>query len=201
MSGDKLIKPRSLSGNRLRHHTITGLQINLRKLGPVPRATYANRAGAANSAVSATNATNATNAVDAANANTVGGQPPTAFEAASHFVRSGLVKANAGQTVAVASFGPFTLSLTCNDDGAGNVDAELDATSTEANSDGYGIAMTNAGQPYQIIGTSIGTSFAENDDNAADFFTPSGKTYIADLTAGRRYLGAACFANALVSQS
>ncbi len=36
--GDSLIKKHSLSGNRLRNHTLTGNQINLAKLGTVPRA-------------------------------------------------------------------------------------------------------------------------------------------------------------------
>jgi hypothetical protein len=37
-NGDKLIKPNSLSGDRLRHHTVTGQQIDLSRLGRVPRA-------------------------------------------------------------------------------------------------------------------------------------------------------------------
>jgi hypothetical protein len=39
VSGDSLIKKHSLSGNRLRNHTITGKQINMGKLGAVPSAT------------------------------------------------------------------------------------------------------------------------------------------------------------------
>lgn len=35
-SGDKLIAPNSLSGNRLRAHTLTAKQVNLAKLGAVP---------------------------------------------------------------------------------------------------------------------------------------------------------------------
>ena len=35
-SGDKLIAPNSLSGNRLRSHTLTAKQVNLGKLGVVP---------------------------------------------------------------------------------------------------------------------------------------------------------------------
>jgi hypothetical protein len=35
-NGDKLIKPHSLSGNRLRSHTLTAAQINIAKLGTVP---------------------------------------------------------------------------------------------------------------------------------------------------------------------
>jgi hypothetical protein len=68
VNGDKLIKKGTLSGNRLRKQTITGVQVNLRKLGKVPRAGLADRATTATSATSATNAANATNATNAANA-------------------------------------------------------------------------------------------------------------------------------------
>ena len=47
VSGDKLIAKHSLSGNRLRNHTITGKQVNLNKLGKVPTAKSADRAGTA----------------------------------------------------------------------------------------------------------------------------------------------------------
>lgn len=44
VNGDKLIKKDSLSGNRLRSHTVTGRQINLGKLGKVPTAGHADSA-------------------------------------------------------------------------------------------------------------------------------------------------------------
>lgn len=44
VSGDSIIKKQSLSGNRLRNHTLTGTQINLSKLGTVPNANHANNA-------------------------------------------------------------------------------------------------------------------------------------------------------------
>ncbi len=44
MNGDKVIKKGSLSGNRLRSHTITGAQVNLSKLGKVPTARRADLA-------------------------------------------------------------------------------------------------------------------------------------------------------------
>jgi hypothetical protein len=65
MSGDKLIKRHSLSGNRLRGHTLGGAQINLRRLGKVPRAAKAD---------SATKALTATTAQNARNAASVGGR-------------------------------------------------------------------------------------------------------------------------------
>lgn len=61
MSGDKLIKPGSLSGNRLRNRTVTGKQIDLVKLGKVP---------------------NARQADNAPNAAELGGKAPSAYAAA-----------------------------------------------------------------------------------------------------------------------
>ena len=53
MNGDSLIKKNSLSGNRLRKHTLTGKQVNLNKLGVVPRATNATHAASADNAINA----------------------------------------------------------------------------------------------------------------------------------------------------
>jgi hypothetical protein len=50
VSGDKLIKKHTLSGNRLRNHTLTGTQINMSKLGKVPTAATADTAGTAGTA-------------------------------------------------------------------------------------------------------------------------------------------------------
>jgi hypothetical protein len=71
MSGDSLIKKGSLSGNRLRAHTVSGAQVNLAKLGKVPSAAQADSAtsaGHATSADAATNASHAASADSAANA-------------------------------------------------------------------------------------------------------------------------------------
>jgi hypothetical protein len=81
VSGDALIKKNSLSGNRLKNHTVTGTQVNLKKLGKVPSAAKADAATTAGTATSATSATNAnhstsadsaTNATNATNANHAG---------------------------------------------------------------------------------------------------------------------------------
>jgi hypothetical protein len=68
VNGDKLIAKHSLSGNRLRNHSISGAQINVKKLGAVPNANHANDADHATSADSATSANNATNAAHATDA-------------------------------------------------------------------------------------------------------------------------------------
>jgi hypothetical protein len=56
-SGDKIIAKHSLSGNRLRDHTITGHEVNLSQLGKVPSASTADTAARAGSATLATDAT------------------------------------------------------------------------------------------------------------------------------------------------
>ena len=45
VNGDHLIRKNSLSGNRLRNHTLTGLQIRLSELGTVPSAKNADELG------------------------------------------------------------------------------------------------------------------------------------------------------------
>jgi hypothetical protein len=65
VSGDNLIKKGSLSGNRLRAHTLTGTQINMSLLGKVPSATAADAATNATHATSADTATSATHATSA----------------------------------------------------------------------------------------------------------------------------------------
>lgn len=56
VNGDKLIKKNSLSGNRLRNHSVQGSKIKVSSLGTVPNAGHASTAD---------NATNATNAASA----------------------------------------------------------------------------------------------------------------------------------------
>jgi hypothetical protein len=62
VSGDSLIKKSSLSGNRLRAHTVTATQINLATLGKVPSAAQADAAASATHAATADAATTATHA-------------------------------------------------------------------------------------------------------------------------------------------
>jgi hypothetical protein len=90
VSGDKLIKKASLSGNRLRSHTLTGKQVNLARLGQVPSAARAD------TAAEATNATNATNAANATNAGELGGRQPSAYALASLLGTPGPKATNSG---------------------------------------------------------------------------------------------------------
>ena len=70
--GDKIIEKHSLSGNRLKNHTITGTQVNLGKLGTVPSASHADTAGSATTAASASHADTAGSATTAVSASPSG---------------------------------------------------------------------------------------------------------------------------------
>jgi hypothetical protein len=193
VSGDSLIKLRSLSANRLRNHSVTGTQLNLNKLGQVPNAAHAFVAGSSEDAVNAQDAAIATTAKNAA---TLGGQPAAAFDAATNFTRTGLVTAISGQTVPLASFGPFALTLKCT-----GTAAEIDASSSEDHSEALGTPMPTAGTSYQIDHASS-AGFADADKSGA-LITPSGRTYAGVMTVGVNFPGVAdpCVANALISQS
>jgi hypothetical protein len=103
VSGDKVIKKDSLSGNRLRNHTLTGEQIDLAKLGTVPAASFAEGSANATHAESADSATDATNAVNATNATNA-----TTATTATNAVNAGNA-ANVGGVAPVPPAIPMTL--------------------------------------------------------------------------------------------
>jgi hypothetical protein len=149
VGGDSLIKKNSLSGDRLRDGSITGKQIKLSSLGQVP---------------------------SAKNAQELGGHPASYFTGGSSgggsggsgATRSGLMTASGGQTVTLGSFGPFTVTLKCNDDGSGTFDSEIDVTSTAANSEVGGNPLT-AGTPQQIDDAGPDSQFSDSGGSLMDF--------------------------------
>jgi hypothetical protein len=118
VNGDKLIRKGTLSGNRLRKHTITGTQVNLKKLGKVPNAKQAD---------TATHATTATNAVNAINAARAGSS------AATDDLKTWSGTASVGQTVTLITIGPFTISGACTTVG-GQPDAQTQIATSQTNS-------------------------------------------------------------------
>jgi hypothetical protein len=146
VSGDSLIARHSLSGNRLRNRTITGNQIKLSTLATVP------------------------NAKQAVNAADLGGHPASAYAlAGSTVVRSGLITAGGGQTVTVATFGPFTVSLQCNDDSGGTFDAAINVTSSSNASEVFGTPLT-AGTAQQIDDAGPDSQFSDNSGGTFEDF-------------------------------
>ena len=153
VNGDSLIRRDSLSGNRLRNATITGKQIRLSSLGLVPAAKRA------------------------LNATELGGHPASAYALGSSSVtRSGLVTANGGQTVPLGSFGPFKVSLTCNDDGQGTFDASIMVTSSSSNSEVFGSTLT-AGTPQPIDDAGPDSQFEDNAGGTFEEFVAPPDAY------------------------
>ena len=117
-NGDNLIKKDSLSGNRLRGHSVTGKQIDLSKLGTVPAASDAATAGAATTAARATTATNAEN---------LGGSPPSAYLSAS---------GTATDAAKLAAITPDTFATGHANVTTANVSVVTDANLTQLFADG-----------------------------------------------------------------
>ena len=203
VNGDKLIRKHSLSGNRLRNHTITGTQVNLNKLGKVPSAKNADFATAAKTATTAAAATAAVTAATAANATDLGGQPAGAYEPSANLMRTGLVTLTPGQTTTLATFAPFTVTFKCVAGTGSAINAELDASSTVANSIAFGTQLPTAATAVKIMSEPSTAAFSDDDNNTVDFLTPTGSSYEALVSIGHDAAAAAgkCFANAAIFAS
>jgi hypothetical protein len=105
------IKNNAVTGAKIKNGAITGAKVDLSSLGTVPSATNAGHAGSAGSADTATTAANF-----------------------SRYFTSGLIKATPGQTVTLATFGPFTFVGQCNDEGSGSYQATTYLRTSEAHS-------------------------------------------------------------------
>ncbi len=157
-------------------------------------------AGQADAAYNAVVASSALNATDAGNASMLDGLPASAFDSASNVVRSGLVTASGGQTVQVATFGPFTLNLVCTSSGAGSFTAELEASSSQDKSDIATKIVTPAGTSVTVDGPTTGSTSAEAD-STTDFIAPVGGGYQGSLVDGVNAFGSDCYAMALLDKS
>jgi hypothetical protein len=157
------IKKGTLPANRIKKHSITGAQVNLAKLGTVP---------------------------GAENANSLGGQPASAYTGALKVKRSGLVKASKGQTVTILTSGPFTLSLTCEDKGGGVVRDVMVASSTEANS----LLDSSTPGTTREFEAREGTTPKSTTGTARSFIAPSGASLEGISNDGINSLGSDCFA-------
>ncbi|HXO07538.1 MAG TPA: hypothetical protein VN880_05875 [Solirubrobacteraceae bacterium] len=207
-NGDKLIKKGTLSGNRLRKHTLTGTQINVKKLGTVPKATNANHATSATSATSATTATSATNAVNASNASNaaeLNGQPASSYLTTSNKIgTNGIAKstgASAGTNVTLFKTGPFTITMTCTKTATGTT-LDLFGSSTEAKSFITGTFVNNANTPTKLANANVGDptpvpagTAASADDVNIDFEAPSGAQAVLIGADGVNSLNTDCWAN------
>jgi hypothetical protein len=190
VNGDNLIKKGSLSGNRLRNHTITGTQVNLGRLGKVPsarkadsatnasHANSASRATLANSAFTATDATNATNATTASNlAGLTRWRTTVATPGAS---------SSAPNVVALANVGPFTIVGECWMAGA-NTDAATFIRTSAAGSAAQGYSGEGAvpfGPTDGTIQISERTASGTTATHTEAFVGPDDGTWVADSPDG-----------------
>jgi hypothetical protein len=182
VNGDTLIKKNSLSGDRLKDGSITGKQIKLSSLGAVP---------------------------NARNAQNLDGHPASYFtggssggSGGSSGAHSGLMTAGGGQTVTLGTFGPFTVTLKCNDDGGGTFDAEIDVTSSAANSEAFGTQLTQ-GQSQEIDDAGPDTEFSDNAGGTLIDFVNAPNAWMGYMIDGVFMPGttAPCAASLLVNQS
>lgn len=198
INGDRLIRKGSLSGNRLRKHTLTGRQIDLRKLGKVPFAAQSDLAGHAYTSVYSVRADSAKDSA------ALGGQPPSSYlTTGSRIGTAGVVKVNGspgGATVTLFRSGPFTMSMTCTSSGANssNTSLTLSGSSTEASSDVDGVLDPTPGASV-VIGPSIRPTAAASsaDDYVFAFEAPSGAQAVLSGSVGVNSVGVTngCWAN------
>jgi len=197
VSGDRLVRKDSLSGNRLRNHTLTGTQINLAKLGAVPSASFAanaTSAGHANSADSATNATNALNATNAAHATTAGdastlqGNDASAFIHGTGQVISGRRDlANGTSTTTLVDIPDVgTVTTDCGPSGGGRLMFNNDSGMPEDvsfifNNTAPTVVTIPEGSDYGVLGLGSGTTVEWQV--ATRGATPSVSDIIATFTA------------------
>lgn len=176
VDGDSLIKKGSLSGDRLREHTLTRLQIKVRSLGTVPKAKDAEE---------------------------LGGRPPSAYlggGSGGQIGTNGVVKtagsAN-GTKVTLFTSGPFTVTMTCTDDGT-ETSSEIDASSSEDQSDLNG-EFANANTPtdtgVDVAPTPDGTAGSLFAPQTIALVAPSGAQAIVTGIAGVGSFGTGCWAD------
>lgn len=180
VDGDSLIKTGSLSGNRLRDHTLTGLQIKLSKLGRVPIAK---------------------------NAEELGGRPASAYlggggggGGGGQIGTNGVVKTSGsanGTTVTLFTSGPFKVTMTCTDDGT-NTSSEIDASSSEDQSDlngEFADANTPTDTGADVEPTPDGTPGSLFTPATIALVAPSGARAIVTGMAGVESFGTGCWAD------
>ncbi|MDQ6835918.1 MAG: hypothetical protein M3016_06985 [Actinomycetota bacterium] len=165
--GDKLIKKRSLSGNRLRNHTITGKQVNLKKLGKVRNARNADFATHATTATNATNATNATSATNVSGLTrfrkTIQPSSGTSFNGAAFTV--------------LGTSGPISLVGKCYVN-AGNINGGLFLT-TSAPAQYNAYSSTSSSPLTPGTDQDVGNQDASSTPPAVDFRDPYDGTFSA----------------------
>ena len=179
VSGDKLIKVASLSGNRLRSKTVTGTQIKASTLPVVP---HAQRADTAGSATYATTAGSATPSGAAGGA--LSGKYPNPGLAAGAVTDSALspsgadAVAEAGGLVTVDSMGTITVPASFDRLASGAIvvtrartgvyDVTIPGLSFSENSDIALVTLVDGGTSFASVGSDSGNLRVYIYDNLFD---------------------------------
>jgi hypothetical protein len=185
VNGDHLIRKNSLSGNRLRDHTLTGLQIKLSELGTVPTAKNADELGGKP----------ASSYLESGSGGGSGGGGGGTSEVGTNGVVKTAGSVN-GTTVTLFTSGPFKVTMTCTDDGT-ETSSEIDASSSEDQSDLDGLfadANTPTDTGYDVDAIPDGTPGSLFEPATLTLVAPSGASVIVNGTAGVNSFGTACWA-------
>jgi hypothetical protein len=174
--GDKIVKKRSLSGNRLRRDAVSGLEVKEALLGKVPKAKRADRLGDKGVADFA---------------------PAERAVAGISLLRAG--PAPDGSSDVTLERGPFTVRTTCTDLGGGGSKLELTVESTVA---GSYVDFTSPGGSSGAVGPSAPRVVYTVTTSAAEFtppapwiaVTPSGVQAQGLITLGLHKFGRDCLA-------
>src|SRR4051794_31831243 len=120
-----------------------------------------------------------------------GGQGPTgAAGVAPGFVSTkGVMKLSVGDSKTVWEHGPLKITGTCEDTGGGKIKMTLSASSTEADSDLYGMQGTS----NPSVDFRESTTFADDSNTNIDLAAPSGATLDLTVSIGVHGLGADCW--------
>jgi cytoskeletal protein RodZ len=187
MSGDNLIKKRSLSGNRLRNHSVTGTQVNLSKLGKVPSASKADLATSALSATTAATASSAKTADTATSAQTAA----TANSAKTADTATNAQTANTANSAKTAD--TATSAQTANTANSAKT-ADTATNAQTANTATSATTAANATELGQIPASGYTTGTGSQGGNAENLTTSTAQTTLLDIT-GIGQLQIACSAS------
>lgn len=144
------IKKRSIAGNRLKDHTLTGRQIKLAKLGTVP------------------------------NAARLGGAPPSAYVPAGKLLRWNLTMNKGQAAKVIGSLGPLKLTASCKADGGNTDAAVLATTTEsglfittapESQPSGPSTTLNTNSTPYPIVEQDTAVA-NDGNSNALAAFDP-----------------------------
>jgi hypothetical protein len=193
--GTKQLKDEAVTGTKIKSRAITSTKI---KNGAVTKAKL-NLTGVV--APSALQANHANRADSAANADTLGGQPATAYLGSNALVHTGLVVLKPmfppQPDAVLLRNGPLSLTANCGESltDVTHTTATLSANSTEANWLASGIAQNSFST---VIATDTGDNGAQSGvSKTFDLETPSGAVLRGQVTIAENWpMGSGCAFNA-----